>query len=39
MKKIEKIPDGKKYYDESDFVEEVVNKLNEIIELLNSLIK
>ena len=29
-KKIEKIPDDKKYYEESEFVEEVIEKLNQI---------
>lgn len=35
-KKIEKIPDDKKYYEESEFVEEVIEKLNQIIDHLNS---
>ena len=34
--KIEKIPDDKKYYEESEFVEEVIEKLKQIIDHLNS---
>jgi len=36
MEKLERIPDDKRYYDESDFVKEVIEKINMIIDHLNS---
>lgn len=36
MKKLGRIPDDKRYYDESDFVKEVIEKINMIIDYLNS---
>lgn len=38
MNKIEKISDDKKYYSESEFVEDIIKKVNEIIEVLNNLL-
>jgi len=35
MNKIEKIADDKRYYDESSFVEDVINKINELVEAFN----
>lgn len=36
IEKLERIPDDKRYYDESDFVKEVIEKINMIIDHLNS---
>lgn len=36
IEKLERIPDDKRYYDESDFVKEVIEKINMIIDYLNS---
>lgn len=36
IEKLERIPDDKRYYDESDFVKEVIEKINMIIDYLNT---